>query len=64
MPRKHDANATGHEMPPAASNNPAPTAAASSNMNVAKKNPAPFQSGIHSATDVIGHGRVSVMILL
>src|ERR1043166_4393841 len=48
-------------MPPVASNKPAPTAATSSNTNVARKNPAAFANGIHSATADGENGRVSVM---
>src|SRR5256885_14445950 len=59
MPRKHAANAAGHEMPPVASNRPAPTAATSSNKNVARKNPAAFAKGIHSATADGESGRAS-----
>src|SRR5205809_869810 len=48
-------------MAPLASNNPAPTAAASSSTKVARKNPNAFQSGSHSATFCTGQGRASVM---
>src|SRR5258706_552752 len=61
MPRKHAANAAGHEMPPVASNKPAPTAATSSNTNVARKNPAAFANEIHSATADGENGRASVI---
>src|SRR5881394_1551240 len=61
MPRKHAANAADHEMPPVASNKPAPTAATSSNTNVAKKKPAAFAKGIHSAKADGESGRASVM---
>ena len=42
-------------------NRPAPTAATSSNTNVARKNPAAFAKGIHSATADGESGRASVM---
>src|SRR5258705_7451631 len=57
MPKKQAANAAGHEMPPVASNKPAPTAATSSNTNVARKNPAAFAKGTHSATAANESGR-------
>src|SRR6266478_6196754 len=63
MPRKHAANAAGHDMPPVASNKPAPTAATSSNTNVARKNPAAFAKGIHSAIADGDSGRASVIKL-
>src|SRR5947199_10490146 len=61
MPRKHASNAAGHEMPPVASNKPAPTAAMSSNTNVARKNPAAFAKGSHSATADGERGKASVI---
>src|ERR1043165_9918142 len=61
MPRKHATNAAGHEIPPVASNRPAPTAATSSNTNVARKKPAAFANGIHSATADGASGRASVI---
>src|SRR5262245_12519270 len=61
MPRKHAANAAGHEIPPVASNSPAPTAATSSNTNVARKNPAAFAKGIHSAMAEEESDKASVM---
>src|SRR5207247_9876763 len=61
MPRKQAANAAGHEIPPVASIKPAPTAATSSNTNVARKNPAAFAKGSHSATADGESGRASVM---
>src|SRR5437667_2836517 len=63
MPRKHATNAAGQEMPPVASNKPAPTAATSSNTNVARKNPAAFAKGIHSAIADGASGRASVIEL-
>src|SRR6266542_1749302 len=63
MPRKHATNAAGHEIPPVASNRPAPTAATSSNTNVARKKPAAFANGIHSATADGDSGRASVIRL-
>src|SRR5205809_893711 len=61
MPRKHEVNAAGQEMPPVASNRPAPTAATSSNTNVARKNPAAFAKGIHSARADGENGSASVI---
>src|SRR5438128_10433022 len=61
MPRKHAANAAGQEIPPVASNKPAPTAATSSSTNVARKDPAAFAKGIHSAMAGGENGRASVM---
>ncbi len=67
MPKKTEINAAGQEIAPVASNKPAPTAAASSNTNVAKKQPTAFQRGNHSAmvgggqakTSAITAGRIS-----
>ena len=61
MPRKHAVNAAGQEMVPAASNRPAPTAAASSKMNVAKKKPAAFHTGSQPARASDENGGISVM---
>src|SRR5262245_2339142 len=63
MPRKQARNTVGHEIWPVASSRPAPMAATSSRMNVAKKNPAAFANGIHSAMACGESGNASVMQL-
>src|SRR5262247_3800903 len=56
-------NAAGQEIPPVASNNPAPTAATSSSTNVARKKPAALANGSHSPMAAGESGRACVIKL-
>src|SRR5262245_26391280 len=56
-------NAAGQEIPPVASNNPAPTAATSSSTNVARKKPAALANGNHSPMAAGESGRACVIKL-